>query len=144
MDPKPAVAARLRSLFDQQSEALADYLRLVEAQERSLHAEDAARLEAQLEAEGALLDRLEALRRASDALEQIYREAHPAGDPGAEASRALAARRAGAVADRSGPRRQSLTAIKADVERRLRALRSNPARGSGPGRDTAGILDVSR
>ncbi len=152
MDSRAAVAERLQSLFDRQTESLQEYLRLIEAQGRSLRDGNAARFEAQLEAERALLDRLVVLRRASDGLERAYREAHPAGEQVAETSRALAAAAAAAVARSADGRRAALTARQAEIGRELRAIARSLARtpslagspGPGPGPDAGGIVDVSR
>ncbi len=142
MDPRAAVAARLRSLFEMQSRTLADYRRLVDAQTRSLTGNDPDRFEAQLEAERDLLDSIVALRRASDALEGAYREAWPAGDPDTEAARGLAAGRAAALNALAGGRRAAVAQRLADIEARLRDLRRSPALGSGRGEDSAGLVDI--
>ncbi len=150
MDSRAAVAERLQFLFDRQTESLHEYLWLIDAQGRSLRDGNAARFEAQLEAERALLDRLVVLRRASDGLERAYREAHPAGEQAAETSRALAAAAATAVAGSAAARRAALTARQAEVGRELRAIARSLARtpalavSRGQDPDSAGIVDVSR
>ncbi len=144
MASRAAAALRLESLFDQQSESLEQYGRLLRAQEHSLQHDDPARFEAQLEAERALLDRLDALRRVSDALEPAYRQALRRGDPQTEAARARASASAAAVAARSGPRRLALDARREAVGNRLRTLRRVVARASAASHDVARMLDISR
>ncbi len=144
MSPDAAVAARLQSLFDRQNDSLADYARLMDAQEISLRADDTSRLEIQLEFERGLLDRLDALRRVSDAFESAYREAFPRGDAATEAGRLRVARAAAALRLRAPARRLAAKARQDEAADQLRTVRRALARVRRPPQDPPQVLDILR
>jgi hypothetical protein len=135
-------APRLRLLFDRQHQVLTDYLRLIEAQRRSLEDRDMDRLASQLEVERDLLTRLEGLQKAARGLEAPYRAACPAGDRAAEDARARAARAAAAVAATAQSRRGTLEHGSEEIARSLAALRRTLARLPRSTASTPGIVDI--
>ena len=139
-----ALAARLQSLFDRQNDSLEEYSRLMEAQEISMRADDPARFGSQLEVERGLLDRLDALRRVSDALEAAYRAAFPSGDAGTEAARLRVARAAAALQARAPARRLAVEARRVAAADQLRTLRRALARVDRSPQEPPQMLDILR